>query len=152
VIASAIRVGYVVGAAAAFASGDLGVIFWIWMTAMVGMSTKAAEIMLVQRYRVKFETMDKYLCGRNYVLKNGLGWTKLVQVLARTFVLSPWSLLVQTNAVATSLQQSFGFLLIVGIPFVFTSLGGTIIGGVRRIASLADKVLAIMAVFSLALE
>ena len=146
-IASTIGVGNVAGAATAFVSGGPGAIFWMWMTAIVGMSTKAAEIMLGQRYRVKFETMDEYLCGRNYVLKNGLGWNRLAQVLAWTFVLSPWSLLVQTNAVATSLQQSFGFPLMVGIIFVFISLGITIIGGVRRIASVADKIVPIMAVF-----
>jgi alanine or glycine:cation symporter, AGCS family len=146
-IASTIGVGNVAGAATAFVSGGPGAIFWMWMTAFVGMSTKAAEIILGQRYRVKFESMDEYLCGRNYVMKNGLGWTRLAQVLAWTLVTSPWSLLVQTNAVATSLQQAFGFPLMVGIVVVFATLAVTIIGGVRRIAAVADKVVPFMAVF-----
>lgn len=146
-IASTIGVGNVAGAATAFTSGGPGAIFWMWMTALVGMSTKAAEIILGQRYRVKFETMDEYLCGRNYVMKNGLGWTRLAQVLAWTLLTGPWSLLVQTNAVATSLEQAFGLPIIGGILIVFVSLGVTIIGGVRRIASVADKVVPFMAVF-----
>jgi AGCS family alanine or glycine:cation symporter len=146
-IASTIGVGNVAGAATAFTSGGPGAIFWMWMTALVGMSTKAAEIILGQRYRVKFESLDEYLCGRNYVMKNGLGWTRLAQVLAWTLLTGPWSLLVQTNAVATSLNQAFGFPVMVGIVFVFISLGVTIVGGVRRIASVADKVVPFMAVF-----
>ncbi|MGI5840575.1 MAG: alanine/glycine:cation symporter family protein, partial [bacterium] len=145
-IASTIGTGNVSGVAVAITMGGPGAIFWMWMTAMVGMSTKAAEIILGQRYRVKFESIDEYLCGRNYVMKNAMGWHGLAFVLAWQAVLTaPWSLLVQTNAVADSLNQAFGLPVMFGILFVIISLGVTIIGGVRRIASVADKIVPFMA-------
>ncbi len=145
-IASTIGTGNVSGVAVAITMGGPGALFWMWMTAMVGMATKAGEIILGQRYRVKFESLDEYLCGRNYVMKNALGWHGLALVLAwQAFLTSPWSLLVQTNAVATSMKQAFGFDLMIGIVLIFITLGVTIIGGVRRIASVADKVVPFMA-------
>jgi len=146
-IASTIGTGNVAGVATAITSGGPGAVFWMWVSAALGMATKAAEIILGQRYRVRFESIDEYLCGRNYVLKNGLGWNTLAYILAWTFVLGPWSLLVQTNAVATSMNESFGVSVNFGIWLVFISLAVTIIGGVRRIASVADKVVPFMAAF-----
>jgi AGCS family alanine or glycine:cation symporter len=145
-IASTIGTGNVAGVAVAITMGGPGALFWMWMTAMVGMATKAGEIILGQRYRVKFDTLDEYLAGRNYVMKNALGWKGLAYVLAwQAFLTSPWSLLVQTNAVANSMKQAFGFDLMIGIVIIFVTLGLTIIGGVRRIASVADKVVPFMA-------
>jgi len=145
-IASTIGTGNVSGVAVAITMGGPGALFWMWMTALVGMATKAAEIILGQRYRVKFESIDEYLCGRNYVMKNAMGWHGLALVLAWQAVLTaPWSLLVQTNAVAASLNQAFGLPMMFGIVFIVVSLGVTIIGGVRRIASVADKIVPFMA-------
>ena len=146
-ISSVIGVGNIAGPATALVSGGPGAIFWMWMTALVGMSTKAAEITLGQRYRVYFDGIDEYLCGRAYVLTNGLGWKRLAQALSWVVVVSPWSLLVQTNAVATSITQAFNVPVTVGIAFIMVTIGITIIGGVRRIASVADKVVPLMAVF-----
>jgi len=147
-IASTIGTGNVAGVAVAITMGGPGALFWMWMTALVGMSTKAAEIILGQRYRVYFESIDEYLCGRNYVLKNAMGWHGLAVVLAwQGLLTSPWSLLVQTNAVAASFNQAFGFPMMVGIVLIVVSLGITVIGGVRRIAAVADKVVPFMAMF-----
>jgi alanine or glycine:cation symporter, AGCS family len=145
-IASTIGTGNVSGVAVAITMGGPGALFWMWMTAMVGMATKAAEIILGQRYRVKFESIDEYLCGRNYVMKNALKWNALAVVLAwQAMITAPWSLLVQTNAVAASLNTAFGLPMMFGIVAIVISLGVTIIGGVRRIAAVADKVVPFMA-------
>jgi len=147
-IASTIGTGNISGVAVAITMGGPGALFWMWMTALVGMSTKAAEIILGQRYRVKFESIDEYLCGRNYVLKNAMSWGGLAVVLAwQGMLTAPWSLLVQTNAVADGFEQAFGLPPIVAIVLVVSTLGVTIIGGVRRIAAVADKVVPFMAMF-----
>jgi AGCS family alanine or glycine:cation symporter len=147
-IASTIGTGNISGVATAIIMGGPGALFWMWMTALVGMSTKAAEIILGQRYRVKFESIDEYLCGRNYVLKNAMGWHGLALVLSvQGLLTAPWSLLVQTNAVADGFEQAFGLPAMVAIILVVVSLGITIIGGVHRIAAVADKVVPFMAVF-----
>ncbi len=146
-ISSVIGVGNIAGPATALTMGGPGAVFWMWMTAIVGMSTKAAEILLGQRYRVYFEGLDEYLAGRNYVLKNGLGWLRLAQLLAWVIVLTPWSMMVQTNAVATSIAEAFNVPVNFGIYLVMITLALTIVGGVRRIAMVADKVVPFMAVF-----
>ena len=138
-LASTMGVGSIAGVATALTMGGPGAIFWMWMTALVGASTKMAEIILGQRYRVKFESMNEYLCGRNYVLKNGLGWHTLAKILAWTFITAPWSLLVQTNALVTTVHQVFDVSIQAGLWVVFFSLVIVFIGGVRRIAAVAEK-------------
>ncbi|MGI5838924.1 MAG: alanine/glycine:cation symporter family protein [bacterium] len=146
-IASTIGVGNIGGAAVAITMGGPGAIFWMWMTAFLGASTKAAEIILGQRYRVKFETIDEYICGRQYVMKNALGWGKLASALCWTVIISPWSIQVQTNAIARSIETAFNIHVNIGIALVMITLGLTVAGGLRRIASVADKVVPFMAVF-----
>lgn len=146
-LASTMGVGSIAGVATALTMGGPGAIFWMWMTALVGASTKMAEIILGQRYRVKFESINEYLCGRNYVLKNGLGWHTLAKVLAWTFITSPWSLLVQTNALVTTVHQVSGIDIRIGLIAVFFSLIIVFIGGVKRIASVAEKLVPAIAAF-----
>ncbi|MGI5839401.1 MAG: alanine/glycine:cation symporter family protein [bacterium] len=146
-LASTMGVGSVAGVATAITMGGPGAIFWMWVTALLGASTKSAEIILGQRYRVKFESMDEYLCGRNYVLKNGLGWHSLARILAWTFITSPWSLLVQTNALVTTVEEGFGLDTRIGLWLVFLSLTVVVAGGVRRIAMVVEKIVPLMAGF-----
>ncbi len=146
-LGSTMGVGSIAGVATALTMGGPGAIFWMWITALVGASTKMAEIILGQRYRVKFESMDEYLCGRNYVLKNGLGWHTLAKALAWTFITAPWSLLVQTNALVTTVNQVFGLNVQTGLIIVFASLAIVFIGGVRRIVSVAEKLVPAVAFF-----
>ena len=146
-LASTMGVGSIAGVATALTMGGPGAIFWMWVTALVGASTKMAEIILGQRYRVKFDSMNEYLCGRNYVLKNGLGWHTLAKVLAWTFITAPWSLLVQTNALVTTVNQVFNVSIQAGLWVVFLSLVIVFIGGVRRIASVAEKLVPAIAFF-----
>ena len=76
-MANTIGVGNIGGVATAITMGGPGAIFWMWISALLGMSTKACEIILGQRYRVKYEnSMDEYMCDRSFVMKNALGWKK----------------------------------------------------------------------------
>ncbi len=146
-LASTMGVGSIAGVATALTMGGPGALFWMWMTAVVGSSTKMAEIILGQRYRVRFETLNEYLCGRNYVFKNGLGWHSLAKTLAWTFVVSPWSLLVQTNALTTTINQVFGVTNQIILWAVFLSLALVFVGGVRRIAAVAEILVPAVSVF-----
>jgi len=149
-LTSTMGVGSVAGVATAITMGGPGAIFWMWVTALLGASLKAAEIILGQRYRVKFESMDEYLCGRNYVLKNGLGWHNLARILAWTFLTAPWSLLVQTNALVTTVEEAFGLNPRIGLWLVFLSLTIVVAGGVRRIVKVVEKIVPLMAGFYIA--
>ena len=98
--------GNISGIATAVTMGGPGAVFWMWVSGLFGMSTKAAEIILGQRYRVKYtEAVDEYVCDRSFVMKNSLGWKKGGMVLAFfCFVAGPWTCMVQSEAVVNSLN------------------------------------------------
>lgn len=146
-MANTIGIGNIGGVATAITMGGPGAVFWMWVSALFGMSTKAAEIILGQRYRVKYSnSSDEYMCDRSFVMKNAMGWKKTGVVIAIScFIFGPWTCLVQTNAVTTSLNEAFGInekliLLILGITVTLT-----IIGGLKRISATVEKLVPIMA-------
>ena len=82
-MANTIGVGNIGGVATAIVSGGPGAVFWMWVSGFLGMSTKACEIILGQRFRVKYsKSMDEYMCDRSFVMKNALGWKKGAILLA----------------------------------------------------------------------
>lgn len=146
-MANTIGIGNIGGVATAITMGGPGAVFWMWISALFGMSTKASEIILGQRYREKFnESTDEYICDRSFVMKNAMGWKKSgVLIAISCFIFGPWTCLVQTNAVTTSLNEAFGInptliLIILGI-----TVAVTIIGGLKRISATVEKVVPIMA-------
>ena len=64
--------GNIVGVAAAIALGGPGAVFWMWMTALVGMATKYSEAVLAIKYR-EVDADGRYVGGPMYYIKNGLG-------------------------------------------------------------------------------
>ena len=71
-LAATIGTGNIAGVATAIYLGGPGAIFWMWMTALVGMATKYAEAVLAVRYREQDER-GKFVGGPMYYIKNGLG-------------------------------------------------------------------------------
>ena len=102
-LANTIGTGNISGVATAIVSGGPGALIWMWISAFFGMSTKACEIIIGQRYREHYEkSMDEYVCDRSFVLKNAFGWKKGAVVLAVfCFVFGPWTCCVQTEAVTS---------------------------------------------------
>ena len=109
-MANTIGVGNIGGVATAIVSGGPGAVFWMWVSGCLGMSTKACEIILGQRFRVKYsESMDEYMCDRSFVMRNALGWRKGAFLLAiACFTLGPWTCSVQTDSVVGALREAFG--------------------------------------------
>ena len=127
-MANTIGVGNIGGVATAITMGGPGAIFWMWISALLGMSTKACEIILGQRYRVKYKnSMDEYMCDRSFVMKNALGWKKGAFLLAICcFVLGIKPLLA---------------VIVLGITCFLT-----IAGGLKRISSVMERIVPIMAI------
>lgn len=148
-MANTIGVGNIGGVATAIVSGGPGAVFWMWVSGLLGMSTKACEIILGQRYRVKYsESMDEYMCDRSFVMKNALGWKKGAVVLSiACFVLGPWTCCVQTESVTSSLQEGFGIDPLISVIVLGVTCFLTIAGGLKRISSIMEKVVPIMALF-----
>lgn len=146
-LANTVGTGNISGVATAIVSGGPGAVFWMWVSAFFGMSTKAAEIILGQRYRVKYsESIDEYVCDRSFVMKNSMGWKAGGMVLAFfCFVAGPWTCLVQSEAVASSLNEAFNIPFVVGLAILGITAFVTIAGGLRRISSVMEKVVPFMA-------
>ena len=146
-MANTIGVGNIGGVATAIVAGGPGAVFWMWVSGLLGMSTKACEIILGQRFRVKYsESVDEYMCDRSFVMKNALGWKGGAMVLAAAcFVLGPWTCCVQTESVTSSLQEGFGIAPIVSVTVLGVTCFLTIWGGLKRIASVMEKVVPLMA-------
>ena len=102
-MANTIGVGNIGGVATAITMGGPGAIFWMWISALLGMSTKACEIILGQRYRVKYEnSMDEYMCDRSFVME------RIVPFMAMLYILGGIGiLLMNINAVPGAVALIF---------------------------------------------
>lgn len=146
-MANTIGVGNIGGVATAVTMGGPGAIFWMWFSGILGMSTKACEIILGQRYRVKYDkSMDEYMCDRSFVMKKALGFEKGSIILAVfVFVFGPWTNAVQTESVTSSLYEAFSIPPIVSVVVVGITCFITISGGLTRISKIMEKAVPIMA-------
>lgn len=145
--ASRVGTGNIVGVTGAIIAGGPGAVFWMWMSGLLGMSTKACEIILGQRYRVKYsQSMDEYMCDRSFVMRNALGWKKGAVLLAvACFVLGPWTCCVQTESVTGALEEGFGIDPTISVIVLGLTCFLTIAGGLKRISAIMERVVPFMA-------
>lgn len=146
-LANTVGTGNISGVATAIVSGGPGALFWMWFSAFLGMSTKACEIIIGQRYREHYKnSMDEYVCDRSFVLKNAFGWKRGAVLLAVfCFVFGPWTCCVQTEAVVGSIGEAFGLSGFVVAAIIGATCLVTIWGGLRRISEVMGKAVPIMA-------
>lgn len=147
-MANTIGVGNIGGVATAIVAGGPGAVFWMWVSGLFGMSIKACEIILGQRYRVRYKkSMNEFLCDRSFVMRNALGWKKGAFVLAIfCFVLGPWTCSVQTESVTGALKQAFDLDPRIAVSVLGVTCFITIFGGLKRISGIMEKVVPFMAV------
>lgn len=146
-MANTVGVGSIGGVATAITMGGPGALFWMWFSGLLGMSTKACEIILGQRYRVKYnKSMDEYMCDRSFVMKNAFGFKGASIVLAvLVFIFGPWTNAVQTEAVTSSLNEAFNIPPVVSAVFIAITYFITVGGGLKKIADIMEKVVPFMA-------
>ena len=148
-LSATIGTGNIAGVATAIGIGGPGALFWMWMTALVGMATKYAEAVLAVEYREKNDKGEN-VGGPMYYIRNGLGakWTWLAVAFAVLCGLGGFGIGngVQANSVADALNLSFnvpewvtGVVLAILIALV-------IFGGVKRIGEVAARLVPIMAI------
>lgn len=159
-LSATIGTGNIAGVATALVAGGPGAIFWMWMTGLVGMCTKGVGSILSQRYR-EIDAAGVVAGGPMYYLRAGLRAPWLGWLFAFFTAIAAFGIgnMVQANSVADPLSRYFGtgdgFQLgsigyvdysKLGIGLVLAVLvGSVIIGGVRRIAGVAEKVVPVMA-------
>jgi AGCS family alanine or glycine:cation symporter len=147
-LAATIGTGNIVGVSTAVAAGGPGAVLWMWLTGVFGIATKYAEAVLAVKYRVRTPSGDMG-GGPMYVLERGLGARWLGVVFAVLTALAAFGIgcMVQANSISTLLHESYT------VPtwasgLVMTLLTAVVIlGGIKSIASVCEKLVPLMAVF-----
>ena len=149
-LASTVGVGNIAGVATAISIGGPGSLLWLWVSGLLGMCTKFAEIVIAMHYRETDES-GTMRGGAMYTLKNGLGLPWLGTIFAALVSLAAFGIgnMVQANSVAASLHASFGIATpVTGIALAVLS-AAVILGGIRRIGEVTEILVPFMAIFYL---
>jgi AGCS family alanine or glycine:cation symporter len=165
-LAATVGTGNIAWVATAIFIGGPGALFWMWMTAMVGMATKFAETMLALKYR-EVTPEGHVVGGPMYFIKNGLGkkWAWLGALFAFFGAFAGFGIgnMVQSNsisdAIIAAMPASFAQSapLIASLPnstmpriviaaILLVLIGLVILGGVKRIGQVAGKVVPFMCI------
>ncbi len=149
-LSATIGTGNIAGVATAIAFGGPGAVFWMWVTALVGMATKYTSCALALRFRT-IHPNGEASGGPMYTLKNGLGMPRLGAAFAVFTLIAAFGIgnMVQANSVVDGLRfvipQAAAFKLAIGF-FLAVMVGLVIIGGIKRIAKVASRIVPFMAV------
>ena len=110
-LAASIGTGNIAGVSGAIAIGGPGAVFWMWISALLGMCTKYAEVTLAIKYRERNEAGD-WVGGPMYYIKNGLGkkWKPLAVIFAILGGLTSFGIgnIAQTSEIAGAMNGLFG--------------------------------------------
>lgn len=149
-IAAQVGTGNLAGAATALLYGGPGAVFWMWVSAFFGMATIFSEATLAQKYRTMQD--DEVTGGPVYYIRRAFGG-KLGRVLAALFsVFLIFALgfvgnMVQSNSIGDAFSSAFGVNpVVIGIA-VAAAAGFVFVGGVKRLASVTEKIVPFMALF-----
>lgn len=150
-MAGTIGTGSIAGIATAIVSGGPGAVFWMWVSALLGMATKYSEILLSLNYRKK-NSKGQWVGGPMYYIKNGLGfkWLAILFAVFAAIACLGTGNATQSNSIAVALESTMGVSpWITGV--VLTAIVSVVIlGGVKRIASINEKLVPFMAIFYVA--
>ena len=145
-LSGTVGTGNISGVALAIFLGGPAALFWMWVTAFLGMTTKFVEVTLSHKYRVKTED-GTMAGGPMYYMDRRLNMKWLAVGFAVATVISSFGTgsLPQINGISTSMEATFGIepMLTGGVLSVL--LGLVILGGIRRIAAVTSKVVPFMA-------
>jgi AGCS family alanine or glycine:cation symporter len=148
-LAATIGVGNIAGVATAIALGGPGALFWMWMTALVGMATKYAEVVLAVHYRER-DADGRWVGGPMYAIRKGLGprWAWLGAAFALFGGLAGFGIgnMVQSNSIAAAMQNSFNVSPTVTGVVLLVLTGAVVLGGIKRIAAVANWLVPFMAI------
>lgn len=159
-LAATVGTGNIAGVAGAIAIGGPGAVFWMWVSAFLGMCTKFAEVTLAVHFRERNEE-GEYVGGPMYYIKNGLHkrWHFLAVLYALFGVLTVFGTgnATQVNTITTAINSALlnyhvinkasqgTASLVIGIVLTVI-VGLVLLGGVKRIAKVTEKLVPFMAV------
>ena len=147
-LAATIGTGNIVGVATAIKLGGPGAIFWMWIAAFFGMSTKFAEGFLAIKYRVKKD--GEYAGGPMYYIERGANNKFLGKVFAFSGIMVALlgiGTFPQVNAVVEGVKGAIGIPTIVTGVILTVAVALVTFGGIKRISQVASFLVPFMAVF-----
>ena len=166
-LAATVGTGNIAGVTGAIAVGGPGAVFWMWISALFGMVTKYAEVVLAVKYRERNAKGD-YVGGPMYYIKNGLGkkWTWLAVIFSILGGITAFGTgnMTQVNTIAGSVntaidafgghtaENTMNFLgqtvpvssVVIGVIVAFI-VALVLFGGIKRIGSVTEKMVPFMA-------
>ena len=160
-LASTVGNGNIGGVATAILIGGPGAIFWMWVCAAVGMATKYAEALLGVHFRVTRET-GELAAGPMYYITGGIPYPSLAKPLAHAFAffgavacLLGTGNMAQSNTVARTFVEAAQTIFDLNVPLWFPGIlitvvvGLVLLGGIKRIAAVAERLVPSMIVLYL---
>ncbi len=145
-LSGTVGTGNISGVALAVHMGGPAALFWMLITAAVGMCTKFVEVTLSHKYREK--AADGSMSGGPmYFMKNKMKMPWLAGIFAAATILSSFGTgsLPQINSISNAIQATFGIDLWITGLVLSILLGIVIVGGIKRIASVTEKLVPSMA-------
>ena len=158
-LASTVGTGNIAGVAGAIALGGPGAVFWMWVSALLGMATKFSEVVLAVHYRERNSEGD-WVGGPMYYIKNGLGkhWQFLGTLYAIFCVVTVFGTgnATQVNTITASINAAllnFGLIspdsmrvvsLVIGVV-IAVIVAMVLLGGIKRIARITERLVPFMA-------
>ena len=164
-LAATVGTGNIAGVAGAIAIGGPGAVFWMWISALLGMCTKLSEVVLAVHFRERNERGD-LVGGPMYYIKNGLGkkWMWLAYLYAifgvcavfgtgnatqvNTIITAIDAALLNYNILAVDHVATCNLIIGIGIAIVVALI---LIGGIKRIGKVTEKLVPFMALLYIAL-
>ena len=147
-LSATIGTGNIAGVATAVALGGPGALFWMWITALVGMATKFAEAVCAVHFREQ-DDKGNYSGGPMYYIKNGLHkrWHWLAYAFALFGSLAGFGIAntVQSNSVSQVLDDAFSIPPLATGLVLMLLVGAVVLGGIKRISSVASFLVPMMA-------
>lgn len=150
-LAATIGTGSLAGVATAIFWGGPGAVFWMWVSAFLGMMTNFAEKTLGVYYRYKNEKGD-WIGGAMVYMEKGLHCRPLALLFAAFCMLASFGIgnMTQANSISSALNHTWGVPPLATGLILALLVGLVILGGLKRIASVTEKVVPFMALFYLA--
>lgn len=146
-LSGTVGTGNIAGVAFAIHLGGPAALFWMLVTAALGMTTKFVEVTLSHKYR-EFAEDGTASGGPMYYMKNKLNMKWMAVLFAVAAIISSFGTgnMPQVNSIAASLKSTFGIEEIVTGAVLSVLLGLIILGGIKRIAAVTEKLVPVMAI------
>lgn len=164
-LSATVGTGNIAGVAGAIAIGGPGAVFWMWISAFLGMCTKFSEVILAVHYRER-NAQGEFVGGPMYYIKNGLGkrWNWLAMLFAGFGVLTVFGTgnATQVNTITAAINSALLNYNIITPSDVATSnwmigilimllVASVLLGGIKRIGKVTEKLVPFMAILYIVL-